>query len=98
MNTVDCPLHGPNKQTFVCGHVMRGLFNQERVGFFWSRNEPEASRPDAWCRECEARVIETGGKWVAEALEKLDAQVLCGRCYDAAKRFHMGGPFELQRR
>jgi hypothetical protein len=36
------------------------------------------------------RVRETDGEWAGEALEYLQPQILCGACYDLAKRFHMG--------
>jgi len=62
-----------------------------RVGFFWTPDDPQNPRPDAWCTECEKRVRLTGGEWVGEAETQLQAKVLCGACYDAAKSFHMGG-------
>jgi hypothetical protein len=60
------------------------------VGFFWTTFDPENARPDAWCTACEARVNETDGEWVGEAEAHLQPKILCGACYDHAKRFHMG--------
>jgi len=91
MDTVICKAHGEQQQTFVCQHIAQGLFDKQRVGFFWTTYDPENPRPDAWCSACEERVKLTDGEWVGEAVENLKAKVLCGACYDAAKAFHMGG-------
>jgi len=78
----------------VCQHVAQGLFDRKRVGFFWSTEDPENPRPDAWCYGCNERVKTTGGDWVGIALEHLEPKYLCGVCYDLAKSFHSGGnPF-----
>jgi hypothetical protein len=91
INTVQCDTHGSQQETFVCQHIVRGLQSKERVGFFWTAEDPENPRPDAWCSECEARVSAAGGDWVGEAGEQLGAKILCGACYDLAKIFHTGG-------
>src|SRR5256885_72238 len=88
--TIRCDAHGEQQQTFVCQHVAAGLLSKMRLGFFWSQHDPDNPRPDAWCLECEHRVRETGGEWVGEAGAQLQPEILCGGCYDLAKRFHMG--------
>lgn len=88
--TVRCAIHGLQQETFVCQHIAQGLVTKTRVGFFWSTNDPNNQRPDAWCRACEERVQATGGEWVGEAEAHLEPKVLCGACYDLAKKFHMG--------
>jgi hypothetical protein len=70
------------------------LLDRKRVGFFWSTENPNNPRPDAWCLDCNERVKTTGGDWVGVALEHLEPKCLCGACYDLAKSFHSGGnPF-----
>jgi hypothetical protein len=91
MTIVKCDTHGVQPQTFVCQHIAEGLSQRERVGFFWTRLDPENPRPDAWCSACERRASLTNGEWTGEALELLQPKVLCGACYDLAKFFHMGG-------
>jgi hypothetical protein len=88
--TICCATHGEQQETMVCQHVFAGLVSKTRVGFFWSTFDPGNPRPDAWCGECEKRVRATSGDWVGEAEANLNPQVLCGACYDLAKRFHMG--------
>jgi hypothetical protein len=83
--TVDCPQHGHQQETFVCQHIVKGFAERRRVGFFWTREDPENPHPDAWCAECEERVRSSGGEWTGEAEAQLKAKVLCGACYDAAK-------------
>jgi hypothetical protein len=91
---VRCSVHGLQQETLVCQHIAEGLANRKRVGFFWTTYDPDNVRPDACCSACNERVRATGGEWVDEALEQLQPKVLCGACYDAAKKFHMGGdPF-----
>jgi hypothetical protein len=88
---VRCATHGEQQKTRVCQHIVTGLKSKARVGFFWTTEDPENARPDAWCAECEDRVRLTDGDWIGEAEEHLKPQVLCGACYDLAKTFHMGG-------
>jgi hypothetical protein len=89
--TIECATHGRQQETFVCQHIVLGLQEKRRVGFFWSADDPDDPRPDAWCADCEERVEQTGGEWIGEAAEHLGAQILCGACYDKARVFHMGG-------
>jgi hypothetical protein len=88
--TVRCATHGEQQRTRVCQHIVNGLTSKTRVGFFWTTFDPQNARPDAWCLDCENRVRKTGGDWVDDAVDQLKPQVLCGACYDHAKRFHMG--------
>jgi hypothetical protein len=87
--TVNCAEHGPQQETFVCQHIVEGLRDGRRVGFF-SAIDPDNPRPDAWCSECHTRLQRCGGDWVGEAQAQLGAKVLCGACYDRAKSFHRG--------
>ena len=91
MTSVTCATHGIQPQTMVCQHIAEGLFKRQRVGFFWTMDDPENARPDAWCVACEQRVRLTDGEWTGQALEHLQPKVLCGACYDLAKLFHLGG-------
>jgi hypothetical protein len=86
-----CATHGEQQRTYVCQHIYAGLVARERVGFFWTADDPSNPRPDAYCTECEKRVQKTGGEWTGEALEHLQPKILCGLCYEVAKKFHMGG-------
>lgn len=88
---IECDTHGECVATFVCQHITTGLMRRERVGFFWSTENPDNPYPDAWCSECEERVKITDGEWVGEALEHAQPKLLCGECYQVAKVFHMGG-------
>jgi hypothetical protein len=89
--TIHCGTHGEQAETFVCQHIADGLIRHDRVGFFWTVEDPDNPHPDAWCAECEGRVKLTGGEWEGEASEHLKPKILCGECYGAAKVFHMGG-------
>ena len=83
--TVECPSHGPQPETFVCQHVVQSLRDGKPVGFFWSIEDPDAERPDAWCARCEEVVRQTAGEWTPEAEQFAGVKLLCGICYDAAR-------------
>jgi hypothetical protein len=75
----------------VCQHIIAGLTERRRVGFYWSIENPAALRPDAWCSECERAVRSTSGEWTGDTLARAQPKILCGSCYDLSKIFHMGG-------
>jgi hypothetical protein len=83
-NHIQCGEHGLQDKTFVCQHVLMSLRDGIQRGFFWSQN-PDSSRPDAWCRDCNERVGATGGEWTAEAEALAGVTLLCGACYDRVK-------------
>lgn len=86
-----CDLHGPSETAFVCQHIARGLFHRERVGFYWTDEDPDDPHPDALCEACEERRIKAGGAWVGSAEKHLRVKTLCAGCDQVAKTFHMGG-------
>src|SRR5258708_34870535 len=86
---IQCDVHGWQQRTFVCQNIAEGLIRRKPVGFFWTADDPNNARPDAWCSACEERVKATGGEGIDRALEHLQPKILCGACYDAAKQFHM---------
>jgi hypothetical protein len=88
--TLHCDIHGIQQETFVCQHIAQGMVTKTRVGFFWTMQDPNNPRPDAWCEACEERVRATGEEWVGDAEVQLAPKLLCGACYDLAKRFYMG--------
>lgn len=91
MQAINCPCHGISQSTYVCQHIAEGLLRHQRVGFFWTTDDPGNPFPDAWCRACQARVRQTNGEWEGEAAEHLRPKVMCCHCYGIAKTFHMGG-------
>jgi len=68
---------------------MKGFQTGVRVGFHCAEYTPDNPRPDAWCDACESRFQAAGGNWEGEPEEKADIKILCGSCYDEAKRFHL---------
>jgi hypothetical protein len=44
------------------------------------------SRPDAWCSDCEEVRVAEGGDWTDAAMAFVQAKLLCGGCYDRAKK------------
>jgi hypothetical protein len=82
--TVHCGEHGQQQATFVCQHLAQSLRTKEMVGFF-TADDPDNPRPDAWCAACEKKVWMTGGKWNDESEAFARVTMICGRCYDRAK-------------
>nr|OEF44024.1 hypothetical protein OAC_20180 [Vibrio cyclitrophicus 1F273] len=50
---IECCEHGKQQQTYVCQHTVESLKDGNPRGFWWSIEQPESPRPDAWCSECE---------------------------------------------
>jgi hypothetical protein len=82
--TVHCRQHGRHQATFVCRHIAESLRTNEAVGFF-TADDSDNPRPDAWCTACEKKVSETGGEWTEASDAFADVTLICGRCYDRAK-------------
>ena len=81
---VDCAVHGPQEETFVCQHLAQSLKTNRPVGFFYS-SEP---RGDAWCSQCEeVRIREGGetGEWNERSEAFAQIIILCGACYDKVR-------------
>lgn len=68
-----------------CAHIAHAIDNGADVGFFWG-DDVDTARPDAWCHECEQKLVALDGasseQWFVEAQFK----VLCASCWDEAKR------------
>ena len=87
MNEVQCSRHGPQQETFVCQHIVHTLRDRRPRGFFWAL-DPDNERSDAWCTSCNALVAANGGDWSEESEAAADIKILCGMCYDEAKRLN----------
>jgi hypothetical protein len=81
---IECCEHGKQHQTYVCQHTAESLHDHNPRGFWWSVEQPDNPRPDAWCSECEELVNKTG-EWEGEAEAFASIKILCGACYDNAK-------------
>jgi len=87
MRTVECHQHGSQPETFVCEHVVQSLRDGVPRGFHWS-DAAENERGDAWCSACNERLQAAGGEWTPEAERFANVKLLCGGCYDQAKRLN----------
>lgn len=87
---VKCAVHGWQAETFVCQHIWNSLSTGVPVGFHWSA-ESMSEHPDAWCSSCEEARREAGGGWTPAVEEKLNVKLLCGACYEHAKRICLNG-------
>lgn len=86
---IHCIEHGEQQATFVCQHIVQTLRDTVPRGF-WTSDNPDNPRPDAWCDACEARVQETGGEWDDESEAFAGVSLLCGACYDRAVAINKG--------
>jgi len=85
---IRCDTHGWQDSTFACQHIVQGLFEGQRYGFWWAQDSGQA-RPDAWCTSCNELVASNGGEWTEEILEIVSIKLLCGACYDRAKAMNL---------
>ena len=86
IRTVSCSLHGEQRRTFVCKHVVETLRDRRPRGFFWADDGDEGDC--AWCAECEERRVAAGGDWSDELTDEMEIALLCGSCFDMAKRIN----------
>jgi len=87
-DSVECQTHGQQERTFVCQHIVQTLRDGQRRGFFWGDPDPGGTRGDAWCAQCDAMLEAAGGTWTDELGAKAKVSILCGACYDEAKRIN----------
>ncbi len=85
-DTIKCDVHGPQQETFVCGHLFAATRAAKRVGFH-TAVDPDNPRPDAWCDGCEKRFQDSGGDWEGPHEKEADIKLLCGVCYDEIREF-----------
>jgi hypothetical protein len=85
--TVECGRHGSQPATFVCRHLVQCVRDRQPAGFHTAGNS-DAERPDAWCSACEEKVQSTGGEWTDESESFAGVTLLCGQCYDQARRLN----------
>jgi hypothetical protein len=83
---VTCRFHGDQRQTFVRKHIVETLHDRARRGFFWADGEGDGEC--AWCARCEDRRVAGGGEWTDALTDEMDIALLCGSCFDAAKRIN----------
>ena len=74
--------------TYVCQHILQTLRDGIPRGFWSSSESPENPRPDSWCSECE-EVANAAGGWDDESEAFAGVSLLCGSCYDRAKRMNV---------
>jgi hypothetical protein len=84
-----CDEHGEQQATCVCRHIIQTLRDEVPRGF-WTSEDPDNPRPDAWCDECEANVQAAGGEWNEESEALAGVSLLCGACYDRAAAINKG--------
>ena len=87
---IECCEHGKQQETFVCQHTVQSLRDHEPRGFWWSSENPDNPRPDARCSKCEDLVNQTG-TWEGKAEKFAGIKILCGACYDNAKKLNFPG-------
>ena len=85
---VNCEIHGEQQETFVCCHTVESLKDNQPRGFWWSIEQPENPRPDAWCTDCE-ELVNQHGAWEGKPEEIANIKVICGACYDTVKSMNV---------
>ena len=82
--TVNCSRHGMAGIGLVCKHIAHAIDRGDKVGFFWGDGE-DTARPDAWCKDCEKKLVALNGasseQWFIEA----EFEIICESCWDEAR-------------
>lgn len=85
---LDCDQHGRQPFGLVCTHVAHAIDSSRKVGFYWG-DDIDLARPDAWCADCEAKLIALDGASSRQWFIDCDYKMLCIHCWDLAKEVVM---------
>jgi len=91
MPSTQCPRHGEQEAASVCRHIAESLDSGKAVGFHWSSSST-SRRPDAWCSKCNHLMMTSGEDWTPEVLAVAQVNLLCAKCYDAARSIWSSAP------
>jgi hypothetical protein len=80
----NCPVHGRQGIGLACTHVAHAIDSGADVGFFWG-DETDTARPDAWCAECERKLVALKGVSSDRWFDEGEFKVLCAACWDEAR-------------
>jgi hypothetical protein len=69
------------------------LVDGSGLGFYFA-DDPGNPRPDAWCRDCDAVLMEAGD-WNEKSQAFADIRLLCSCCYDDVKSKNCDHHFEF---
>lgn len=86
---LECGVHGMAIATYVCQHIVSSVRTDRRVGFI-TAEDGLSTHPDAWCRACEAKRLDSGGEWNDESERFAGVKLLCSACYEEVKRRNVG--------
>ncbi|MDP6636834.1 MAG: hypothetical protein QGG42_18190 [Phycisphaerae bacterium] len=79
-----CMKHGLQEFGLVCTHIAHGVDRGEMVGFYWG-DDTDMGRPDAWCAECDEKLVALNGASSEEWFVDCDFKILCSKCWDESK-------------
>ncbi|NLR99727.1 hypothetical protein HGP17_23140 [Rhizobium sp. P38BS-XIX] len=84
---VICDSHGDQGIGLACIHVA-GAIDGEAISGCYCSSATDMARPDAWCQDCEAALLDQG--WNEDWFKAADFKILCAACWDlASQRFGM---------
>lgn len=84
-----CPIHGEQGIGLVCKHIALATDTRASVGFFWG-DDTDTSRPDAWCSNCEERLLALKGASSEQWFRDAEFKIFCALCWDGAKEVCSG--------
>src|SRR5689334_20611437 len=89
--TVTCDIHGESGPALVCAHIIATLKGScaGPVGFIepdWS-DSPDMPELAAWCFDCDRELL-AAGRWTDAMHAYADVQMICERCFDAARKLN----------
>ena len=74
-----CDQHGEQKMSIVCHHLIQTLYDKVPRGLFLSV-DPDGD-VNAYCKECDGFLARSGGEWPEDAMNYVQAKVLCLVCF-----------------
>ena len=80
---MECPHHGLQRPTFICGHLQcgKGLgFNQPEESL-----DPEWPFKNAWCDKCD-QFLQKEGEWNDKSESFAGIMAICEGCFEEIKK------------
>lgn len=84
-DTCNCSVHGKQGIGLVCVHIAYAVDSGAAVGFFSDDTFDDLARPDAWCKACEERLLDTPDEGQEQWFHDADFKIFCAACWDEAK-------------
>jgi hypothetical protein len=88
MATISCDQHGSSGCAYICTHLLQSLNDSVLCGLTMELDD--GGNPNAWCDECERKLVMAGDVWTDELSKFANISVVCRECYQSLESVNIG--------